>query len=104
MLAVINLFIYILKMPTLETVGSDLALLDLAAGHFAKVHFLTSSQVSFVFAREIAGLANKTVRRASLTGSAATNRSNDYPLDLLSVNMSGEPVGREILNDIFFGY
>ncbi|KAJ5585689.1 fungal-specific transcription factor domain-containing protein [Penicillium hetheringtonii] len=101
MLAVINLFIYILKMPTLETVGSDLALLDLAAGHFAKVHFLTSSQVSFVFAREIAGLANKTVRRASLTGSAATNRSNDYPLDLLSVNMSGEPAPDFVSNANF---
>jgi hypothetical protein len=103
MLAVINLFIYILKMPTLalETVGSDLALLDLAAGHFAKVHFLTSSQVTFVLAREVAGLANKTVRRASLTGFTTTNRSKDYPLDLLSVNMSGEPVGREFLNDFF---
>ncbi|KAJ6024475.1 fungal-specific transcription factor domain-containing protein [Penicillium herquei] len=91
MLAVINLFIYILKMPTLETVGSDLALLDLAAGHFAKVHFLTSSQVSFIFAREVAGLANKAVRRASRAGARDTNRSSDYSPDLLSVNMPGVP-------------
>ncbi|CAI7580127.1 unnamed protein product [Penicillium pancosmium] len=91
MLAVINLFIFILKTPTLETVGSDLALLDLAAGHFAKVHFLTSSEVSFIFAREVADLANKAVRRASLAGPSSTNRSINYSPDLLSVNISGEP-------------
>ena len=101
MLAVINLFIYILKRPTLETVGSDLALLDLAAGHFAKIHFLTSSQVSFIFAREVAGLANKAVRRASSAGPRSMNRSSDYSPDLLSVNMSGEPVSLEISNDFF---
>ncbi|KAJ5096637.1 fungal-specific transcription factor domain-containing protein [Penicillium angulare] len=98
MLAVINLFIYILKMPKVETVASDLALLDLAAGHFAKIHFLTSSQVSFIFARDVAALASKAVRRASASASLAgprnTNRSNDFSLDLLSVNLSGsgEPV------------
>lgn len=93
MLAVINLFIYILKIPTLETVGSDLALLDLAAGHFAKVHFLTSSQVSFTFAREIVTLANRTVRIATMAAPrGTTNRSSTYSPDLLPVNISGEPV------------
>lgn len=93
MLAVINLFIYILKIPTLETVGSDLALLDLAAGHFAKVHFLTSSQVSFTFAREIVSLANRTVRIATTAAlRGTTNRSSTYSPDLLPVNISGESV------------
>ncbi|KAE8141779.1 hypothetical protein BDV38DRAFT_268086 [Aspergillus pseudotamarii] len=92
MLAVINLFIYILQTPTLETVESDLALLDLAAGHFAKVHFLTSSQVSFTFAREIVGLANKAVRMATKVAPRSTNRSSAYSPDPFSVNMSGEPV------------
>ncbi|KAE8359557.1 fungal-specific transcription factor domain-containing protein [Aspergillus caelatus] len=92
MLAVINLFIYILKIPTLETVESDLALLDLASGHFAKVHFLTSSQVSFTFAREIVGLANKAVRMATMVAPRSTNRSSAYSPDPFSVNMSGEPV------------
>lgn len=88
-------------MPLLETVESDLALLDLAAGHFAKVHFLTSSQVSFIFAREVAGLANKAVRRASLTGPRSTNRSSDYSPGLLSVNMPGEPVSITIPSGYF---
>jgi hypothetical protein len=93
MLAVINLFIYILKIPTLETVGSDLALLDLAAGHFAKVHFLTSSQVSFTFAREVVSLANRTVRIATMAAPrGTTNRSTTYSPDLLPINISGEPV------------
>lgn len=88
-------------MPTLETVASDLALLDLAAGHFAKVHFLTSSQVSFTFAREVAGLANKAVRRASLAGPRSANRSSDCSPDLLSSNMPGEQVRLEISIDSF---
>lgn len=65
MLAVINLFVYILKNPEVATVQSDIAHLDLAAGHFAKVRFLTSSQVSFEFPREIIGLASKVVRMTS---------------------------------------
>lgn len=92
MLAVINLFIYILKLPTLETVPSDLMLLDLTAGHFARVHFLTSSQVSFTFAREIVGLANKTVRRATMAAPSSRNNSSAYTPELFSVDMSGEPV------------
>lgn len=92
MLAVINLFIYILKIPTLETVGSDLALLDLAAGHFAKVHFLTSSQVSFTFAREIVGLANKAVRMATMVAPSSTTRPSTFSPDPFSINMSAEPV------------
>ncbi|KAB8212103.1 fungal-specific transcription factor domain-containing protein [Aspergillus parasiticus] len=101
MLAVINLFIYILKMPTLETVRSDLALLDLAGGHFAKVHFLTSSQVSFTFAREIVGLANKAARRAKVVGPRSTNRPNDYSPAFLPVNMSGEPASVFASSDNF---
>lgn len=72
MLAVINLFVYILKNPKLTTVQSDLAHLDLTAGHFAKIHFLTSSHVSFTFPREIAGLANKAVRRDSFQSTVYT--------------------------------
>jgi hypothetical protein len=90
MLAVINLFVYILKIPTLETVESDLALLDLATGHFAKIHFITSSQVSFTFAREIVGLANKAVRRATMA--PPSNPSSAYSPVLFPVDMSGESV------------
>lgn len=66
MLAVINLLVYILKYPTHPAVQSDLALLDIVAGHFGHIHILTSSHVTFTFAREVAGLANDTVQRAAL--------------------------------------
>lgn len=92
MLAVINIFIYILKFPALNTVLSDLPLLDLAAGHFAKVHFLTSSQVSFTFARDIASLANKAVRRATMAAPSIRNPLSAYTPDIFPVDMSGEPV------------
>ncbi|KAJ5934040.1 hypothetical protein N7466_003587 [Penicillium verhagenii] len=91
MLAVINLFIYILKAPSLDTVPSDLALLDLAAGHFARVHFLTSAQVSFTFAREVVGLANKAVRRTALAVPNNNRKTpNVYTPDISPVNIPGD--------------
>lgn len=78
MLAVINLFIYILKDPSLETVQSDLALLDIAAGHFANIHFLTSAQVSFTFPREIASVANKVVKKARLKNTAPARKDHPF--------------------------
>lgn len=80
MLAVINLFVYILKNPTFTTVQSDLAHLDLAAGHFAKIHFLTSSQVSFTFPREIVGLASEAIRMSSFQTAGYTAQS--LPVDI----------------------
>lgn len=78
MLAVINLFIYILKYPTHSTVHSDLALLDIVAGHFGRVHLLTSSQVSFTFPREVAGVASEAVRKAvSRTGEPSKGDNQD---------------------------
>lgn len=65
MLAIINLFIYIIKYPSLTTTTSDLAFLDIGSGHFGHIHQLTSSQVSFRFPREAVALADKAMKRAS---------------------------------------
>lgn len=65
MLAIINLFVYVLKYPTLATVHSDVALLDIGAGHFGQIHRLTSGHVSFQFPREVSVLASKAVQRAA---------------------------------------
>ncbi|KIX06975.1 uncharacterized protein Z518_04951 [Rhinocladiella mackenziei CBS 650.93] len=62
--AVINLFIYILKYPTLSTATADLGLLDVCAGHFGYIEFLTSSQVSISLPREAANVASKVVKAA----------------------------------------
>ncbi|KAL3488355.1 fungal-specific transcription factor domain-containing protein [Aspergillus germanicus] len=62
MLATINLFIYILKSPTAPTVQSDIALLDIASGHFGHIYHLTSSHVSFSFPREAIRIAERAVQ------------------------------------------
>ncbi|OAQ65542.2 major facilitator superfamily protein [Pochonia chlamydosporia 170] len=65
MLAIINLFIYILNHPAQATTTSDLSFLDIGSGHFGHIHQLTSSQVSFRFPREAVALAGRAMKRAS---------------------------------------
>lgn len=61
MYAHINLFLHILEAPHLPSTTSDLALLDVSAGHFGYMAFATS-ELSFPFAKESALLAYKMVR------------------------------------------
>ena len=65
MTGLINLFIHILRFPMLSTARSDIALLDVIAGHFAHMEFVTGSELNFPFARNVAALARKTVDKAS---------------------------------------
>ncbi len=70
--ATINLFIHILQTQDSSSVMSDMALLDIAAGHFARLEFVTDSAISFPFIKDIAALARantKRVRTASTTSS-----------------------------------
>ncbi len=60
----INLFVHILKYPGLPSAPSDVALMDIVAGHFGRVEYLTSSQLAFPFIREITALANQMVKKA----------------------------------------
>ena len=60
----INLFVYILKYPALPTTKADLGLLDVCAGHFGYMEFLTSSGISISAPRELANLASKVVKAA----------------------------------------
>jgi hypothetical protein len=62
MYAHINMFVQILKNPNATSAASDLALLDVCAGHFGHIDFVTSSEISFPFAKESASLAYKVVR------------------------------------------
>ncbi|KAK4939633.1 hypothetical protein LTR10_020133 [Elasticomyces elasticus] len=63
--ALINLFLYILQDPQRPGVQSDLALMDMGAGYFARVQFLTDSEVSVSFAREMASLAHEATEKIS---------------------------------------
>jgi len=57
MYALVNLFIYILQNPRHPRVQSDLALLDVGAGHFARLQIAMDSEVSVDFVKEMATLA-----------------------------------------------
>jgi hypothetical protein len=61
MFALINLFICVLKNMRSDIVHSDLSLLDMAVGHFARLEIVTSYELSFPFGREVASLARQSV-------------------------------------------
>jgi hypothetical protein len=62
LVGLINLFIYVLKYPTLPTANSDIALIDVAVGHFGRLEF-ASSDLAFPFTRDVASLARDLVRK-----------------------------------------
>lgn len=62
MYAHINIFIYLLRFPSVTSVMGDLALLDICAGHFGHVEHVTGSEISFHFPRESASLCSKFVK------------------------------------------
>lgn len=67
-----NLFIFVIGNPTLTSVQSDLALLDVAAGYFGQFEFVTGSKLSFSFARDIAALARTVVDNAHIMSPGIT--------------------------------
>jgi hypothetical protein len=60
----LNLFVYILRYPTLPTTSADLGLLDVCAGHFGYIDFITSSEISISLPRESVNLAARIVKAA----------------------------------------
>ncbi|OQU95760.1 Fungal specific transcription factor domain-containing protein [Cladophialophora immunda] len=77
MIGLINLFIHILKFPSLPSARSDVALLDVAAGYFGHMEFITSSELNFPFARDVATVARQTVNKASKTDAPAITSADD---------------------------
>ena len=64
MIGATNLFIYILRYPRLPTVRSDIALLDIFAGHCGRLELITDLEMSFSFPRELAMLARHAISRS----------------------------------------
>ena len=63
-LRLINLFVHVLKHLTVSSAASDIALMEVIVGQFRRLEFASSGQMSFSFAREIAGLARTAVKKA----------------------------------------
>lgn len=59
-----NLFVFLLSCPTLPSAQADVVLLDVAAGQFSHMAYLTSSERGSAFTREICQLARTTVEKA----------------------------------------
>lgn len=96
--ALINLFIYVLRYPTLPTAAADLGLLDVCAGHFGFIEFLSASAVSISLPREAANVASKVVRaaRAKAPETSSVERPDDY--DQHSNNMQSHGLDVESLD------
>lgn len=102
MVGLINLFVYVLKFPSLQSARSDVALLDVAAGFFGHMDFVTEGELSFPFARDVAGLARTCVERARQTDPPPISGS-DHDLLLqtemeISQAVSEEPWCRKYLD------
>lgn len=96
--AVINLFIYILKYPGLSTTAADLGLLDVCAGHFGYIEFLTSSKVSVSLPREAANVASRVVKRAKMKASGPTSVASTISPDFQSNGSQPHAVGMDGLD------
>ena len=88
-LGLINLFVHVLKHPTASSAASDIALMEVIVGQFGRLEFASSGQMSFSFAREIAGLARTAVKKAQVRSAAESrngtetglNWQEEYPYD-----------------------
>jgi hypothetical protein len=104
MYAFINLFIYILKHPGHPRILSDLALLDIGAGHFAGLEFATDSEISVPFVREVATLARDAIKYARSDPSryqhkSAINLHDEFARPLSAEETADSSVGHMRMND-----
>lgn len=60
----LNLFIFVLKHPALSTTSADLGLLDICAGHFGYIDFMTTSEIAVSLPRESVNLATQVIKSA----------------------------------------
>lgn len=75
--ALVNLFVYILRYPTLSTVESDISLLYLVAGHFSYLEFVVPGQ-TYPFVGELANIARQAVTRAKNEGKNRTQMPSSF--------------------------
>jgi hypothetical protein len=99
MVGLINLFLCILKHPSLSTTVSDVAILDIAVGHFGHLEVATCSELSYPFTREVAALAYKCVGNAKLQGIGLNTRPimpADKGAQLPTMELSNIGVSQEV--------
>jgi hypothetical protein len=63
----IDMFISILKAPLGETASGDVALLDMAAGHFAYLDYTTEAVFSLSFIKNIPQWARQAIEKRTIS-------------------------------------
>lgn len=75
-LGLINLFIHVLRSPHVSTVTSDIALLDVVAGHLARLEFASGGKITFSFAREVSRISREAIRNAEMQRKVQKTQAN----------------------------
>lgn len=85
LLGLINIFIYVLKDLGATSIPSDLALMDIVAGHFGYLEYYSSSRLSFPFVGELTSIARAAVKKSK-------DRHSDtlLPSQAVSMNTMGD--------------
>jgi hypothetical protein len=99
MYALITLFIYILQAPREPHIQSDLALMDVGVGHFARIQFATASEISFSFAKEMSNLAHEAVEKASRRYADNDSVSVEADLSRFPQEISDTMTDQNVLGD-----
>jgi hypothetical protein len=92
----INMFISILQSPLEEIASRDVALLDMAAGHFAYLDYTTEAVFSFSFIKNISQWARQAIEKRT-----TSNRNELDALDATSrdeLDQSTEEIGLTAFN------
>lgn len=87
----LSLLIHVLRHPTLPTTRADLGLLDVCAGHFGYIEFITTSGVSISLPRESVNLAAKVVKTAERSQEHDRAGPGNRGPSNMSVGISSKP-------------
>lgn len=79
------MFIYIVQYPDNPNVNSDVALMDICAGHFALLEFATDSEISIPLVKEVANLARDIVSRGRPDTLEHANKTPSNALEDLNI-------------------
>jgi hypothetical protein len=90
----LSLLIHVLLHPTFPTTRADLGLLDVCAGHFGYIDFITASGISISLPRESVNLAAKVVKTAERSQQEEDRVAN---LNRVPGNASGDTHGKQLL-------
>lgn len=91
MMAVEVLFVHILQNPFALTAQFDVALLDMAAGHFAKLDLATSMQLDVQFVRDLACISRRKIEDVTQNSWVDINLADFDPTTLPEPGLPEEP-------------